>query len=160
MEAIMTFDSALHAEHELADLAQHMAHWRAHRISTAEPIPEALWERAVALTAVLPRSRVAKRLGLSGQRMKQRCTAQQGDRSDLDGRPMATNAVPAVPLGFVELPAPSTATPINPSVAASPGQPPRVEMELQRADGARLRLHYHEPPPLEAVVRIFLEARA
>jgi hypothetical protein len=35
-----------------------------------------------------------------------------------------------------------------------------VEVELQRADGAYLRLHYHEPPPLEAVVRIFVEARA
>jgi hypothetical protein len=50
--------------------------------------------------------------------------------------------------------------PTNPTVAASPRQPPRVEVELQRADGARLRLYYHAPPPLEAVVRIFLEARA
>ena len=58
----MTFDSPLHAEHELANLAQRFAHWRAHRISPAEPIPEPLWDQAVALTAVLPRSRVAKRL--------------------------------------------------------------------------------------------------
>ena len=50
----MTCDSAWHAEHALADLAQHMAHWRAHRLSTAEPLPEALWERAVAFTAVYP----------------------------------------------------------------------------------------------------------
>ena len=156
----MTFDSALHAEHELADLAQHMAHWRAHRISSAEPIPEALWERAVALTAVLPRSRVAKHLRLSGQRMKQRCAAQQGDRSDPDGLPRATDAVPAVPLGFVERPAPSASMPANPPVAASPRQPPRVEVELQRADGARLRLHYYDLLPLEAVVRVFLEARS
>jgi hypothetical protein len=48
LEAIMSFDAALHAEPALADLAQHMTHWRAHRLSTAEPIPEALWERAVA----------------------------------------------------------------------------------------------------------------
>jgi hypothetical protein len=160
MEAIMTCDSALHAEHELADLAQHMAHWRAHRISTAEPIPEALWERAVALTAVLPRSRVAKRLGLSGQRMKQRCMAQQSDRSEPEGLPLATDAVPAVPVGFVELPAPPASTPVNPTLAESPRQPPRVEVELQRADGARLRLHYHAPLPLEAVVRLFLEVRS
>jgi hypothetical protein len=160
MEAIMTFDSALHAEHELADLAQHMAHWRAHRISTAEPIPEALWERAVALTAVLPRSRVAKRLGLSGQRMKQRCAAQHGDRSDPNGLLRATDTVPAVPLGFVELPAPPASTPVNPTIVESPRQTPRMEVELQRADGARLRLYYHEPPPLEAVVRVFLEARS
>jgi hypothetical protein len=160
MEAIRTCDSAWHAEHALADLAQHMAHGRAHRLRTAEPLPEALWERAVAFTAVFPRTRVAKRLGLSGRRRKQRWTAQQGDRSDLDGRPMAPDAGPAVPLDCVELPAPSAAPLGLTGVAASPGQPPRGEGERQRADGARLRLHSHEPPPLEAVVRIFLAARA
>jgi hypothetical protein len=72
---------------------------------------------------------------------------------------MAPEAVPAVPLGFVELPAPPASPPVNPTVAASPRQTPRVEVERQRADGVRLRLHYHELPPLEAVVRLFLEAR-
>jgi hypothetical protein len=146
----MTFDSPLHAEHELADLAQRFAHWRAHRISTAEPIPEPLWDQAVALTAVLPRSRVAKRLRLSGRMMKQRCAAQQGTTVD---------AVSAAPLDFVELSTPPAWTPMQKTVEEPPRPTPSVEVELQRADGARLRLHYHELPPLEAVVRVFLEAR-
>lgn len=146
----MTFDSPLHAEHELADLAQRFAHWRAHRLSTAEPIPEPLWDQAVALTAVLPRSRVAKRLRLSGRTMKQRCTAEQGT---------AVAAVAAAPLDFVELPAPPACTPMQKPVEVPPRPTPSVEVELQRADGARLRLHYPALPPLEAVVRVFLEAR-
>ena len=150
LEAIMKTDTPLYAEHELADFAQHLAHWREHRTSTAAPIPEPLWDRAVALTAVLPRSRVAKRLGLSGQRMKQRCAAQLS---------AAVDAAPSVPLDFVELPAPPACQPVNPTVKEPPRPTPSVEVELQRADGARLRLHYPELPPLEAVVRVFLEAR-
>ena len=146
----MTFDSPLHAEHELADLAQRFAHWREHRISTADPIPEPLWDQAVALTAVLPRSRVAKRLRLSGRMMKQRCAARQGP---------AVAAVSAAPLDFVELPTPPACTPMQKTGAEPLRPPPSVAVELQRADGARLRLHYPELPPLEAVVRVFLEAR-
>jgi hypothetical protein len=129
-----------HAEQELAQLAERFNHWRQHRTSPAEPIPQALWDHAVALTAVLPRSRVARRLRLSGQALKQHCAAQHTAPS--------ANTPPAA-VDFVEL----TAPPSWPLATLS------AEIDLQRAEGTRLRIHYHEPPPpLEALVRTFLEA--
>jgi hypothetical protein len=129
-----------HAEQELARLAERFNHWRQHRTTPAEPIPQALWDHAVALTAVLPRSRVARRLRLSGQALKQHCAAQHTAPS--------ANTPPAA-VDFVEL----TAPPSWPLATLS------AEIDLQRADGTRLRIHYHEPqPPLEALVRTFLEA--
>jgi hypothetical protein len=129
----------VHAEQALAQLAQEFDHWRHIRTSRAAPIPQPLWEQAIALTALLPRGQVAKRLRLSGGELKTRCAAQPASRS--------TQASPAA-LDFVELPATS----------AWPMPTPPVEVELQRADGARLRIHYHEsPPPVAALVRTFLE---
>jgi hypothetical protein len=130
-----------HAEQELAQLAERFNHWGQRRTTPAEPIPQALWDYAVALTAVLPRSRVARRLRLSGQALKQHCAGQHTAPS--------ANTPPAV-VDFVEL----TAPPSWPLATLS------AEIDLQRADGTRLRIHYHEPqPPLEALVRTFLEAR-
>jgi hypothetical protein len=128
-----------YAEQALAQLAQEFDHWRHLRTSRATPIPQHLWEQAIALTALLPRGQVAKRLRLSGGEFKKRCAAQHAPRS--------AQASPAA-LDFVELPAtPSWPLPIPP-----------VEVELQRADGARLRIHYHESaPPVAALVRTFLE---
>jgi hypothetical protein len=130
-----------HTEQELAQLAECFDHWRQHRTTPAEPIPQPLWDHAVALTAVLPRSRVARRLRLSGQALKQHCAAQHTAPS--------TNTPPAT-MDFVELTAPRS-WPL-PTLSA--------EIDLQRADGTRLRIHCHEPqPPLEALVRTFLETR-
>jgi hypothetical protein len=56
-------------------------------------------------------------------------------------------ATPSTPAGFVEVP---------PAPARSPSTP--TEIELERPDGARLRLVCAETPlPLAAVVRAFLE---
>lgn len=35
-----------------------------------------------------------------------------------------------------------------------------MDIHLERPDGSRLHIHYHEPqPPLVAVIQTFLEAR-
>jgi hypothetical protein len=129
----------VHAEQALAQLAQAFDHWRHSRPNRAAPIPPPLWEQAIALTTLVPRGQVAKRLRLSGGELKKRCAAQPAPRS--------AQASPAA-LDFVELPA----TPSWPLAT------PPVEVELQRADGARLRIHYHESiPPVAALVRTFLE---
>jgi hypothetical protein len=56
----------VHAEQALAPLAQELDHWRHLRPSRAAPIPQPLWEQAMALTALVPRGQVAKRLRRSG----------------------------------------------------------------------------------------------
>jgi hypothetical protein len=120
------------AAHQLTHVADQFDHWRQTRATRADPIPHDLWEQAIALTAVFPLTRVARRLRMSGGELKKRCAASHAARS-----------TPASPtLGFVEVPAP----------------PVETEIELSRADGTRLRIHTHEPQPLlVALVRTFLE---
>jgi hypothetical protein len=126
------------AEHQLTRVADRFADWRQSRTTPTEPIPHHLWEYAIALTALFSIARVATRLGISGQELQQRCAAQH---------PAPTVASPP-PLGFVEVPA----VPTWPVPATS------IEIELQRPDGTRMRMHTHESQiPLTALVRAFLE---
>jgi len=127
-----------HAEQQLTHVADRFDHWRQTRTTPAEPIPPYLWEQAIALTTVFSISRVATRLRVSGGELKKRCAAHHASAVE----PSSTA------LGFVEL----VATPAWPMPTLS------AEVELQRIDGARLRIHYHEPQPqLVALVRAFLE---
>ena len=127
-----------HAEQQLTHVADCFNTWRQTRPTRAEPIPQHLWEQAMALTALLPITYVARRLRVSGGELKKRCAAHHATRS----------APTSTALGFVEV----TATPVWPSPTAG------TEIELSRADGTRLRIHSHEPqPPLVALVRTFLE---
>jgi hypothetical protein len=102
-------------------------------------MPQPLWDQAVSLTALLPVSRVAKRLGLSTHDLKKHCAA----------TPVARSAASlSAALGFVEV---TTTSPWPPLT-------PRTEIDLQRADGARLRMHAHELPyAITVLVRTFLE---
>ena len=127
-----------HAEHQLAHVADRFDEWRQTRPTRAEPIPHHLWEQAIALTALFPITHVARRLRVSGGELKKRCAAHH-----------AVQSVPAsTALGFVEVP-PTSVWPLPAS---------GIEIELQRPDGTRMRLHTHEPqPPLVALVRTFLE---
>ncbi len=130
----------MHTEHQLDQLAGQFEHWRHTRSHPYARIPEPLWDHAVALTATLSPSRVAKHLGLRGSDLKKQITRRQGS--------------PAVqlsaPPGFVEVPQP-------------PAQPLGLvwhEVELHRPDGARLRIHAPDASlPLAAIVHSFLEAR-
>ena len=49
------------AEHQLTQVANRFDEWRQTRPTRAEPIPQHLWEQAMALTALLPITYVARR---------------------------------------------------------------------------------------------------
>ena len=128
-----------HAEQQLAHVANRFDEWRQTRTTRTEPIPQHLWEQAIALTTMFPITRVATRLRVSGGELKKRGAAHHAARS--------TPAATAV-LGFVEVPT----APLWPLPTSG------IEIELQRPDGTRLRMHVPEPQlPLLGVVRAFLE---
>ena len=95
----------------------------------------------MALTAVVAPSRVAKQLRLRLADLKKHIATRQG----------APTARPAPSVGFVEVPL----LPSRPQTSAT------TQIELHRADGARLRIHTPESTlPLAALVRAFLEAHS
>lgn len=133
----MTLLSASQAEDQLRHVAQQFTQWRQRRTPPRGRIPQPLWAQAVALTQVLPLSRVAKRLGLCPQRLRQR----GGGKAVAGGAP----AQPVTP-SFVE---------VTPAWRS-----PTAEVEVQRADGARLRIIYSEATPaLAPLLQTFLETR-
>ena len=135
----MTTTTRLHADHQLDQLAAQFEHWRQHRAYPHERIPKALWDQAVALTETLAPSRVATHLRLGVADLKKQMALRQ---------PEPTRN--AIALGFVELP-PAT---------VSPASRQGFELDLQRADGARLRLDAPNSAalPVAAIVQRFLEA--
>ena len=135
----MKIDTPLHADHQLDQLSGQFEHWRQTRSHSHERIPDPLWEQAVALTSTLSTSRVAKHLRLGVKDLKQQIERRQSK---------AAAQMPIVP-GFVEVPPPPA---LNPGFGS-------LEVELQRTDGARLRIHSPDASvPLAAIVRSFLEA--
>ena len=137
----MTITTPLHGDHQLDQLAAQFAHWRQTRAHPSERIPHELWDRAVALAATLPPSRVARQVRVRLADLKKQMAA----------RPQATAAVAPLPLGFVEVP----------SVPTGPPPTGTTPIELARADGTRLCLHAPlSPLLLEALVRAFVEGRA
>src|SRR5262245_18798522 len=130
--------SPAQAEYQLTQVADCFDAWRQTRTTRAEPIPQALWEQAIALTALFSLTRVARRIRVSGGELKKRCAAHHA----------AQSAPASTALGFVEV----TASPVWPQPTAG------LEIELHRPDGTQLRMRSHAPqPPLVALVRTFLE---
>jgi hypothetical protein len=140
LEVTMSLISTSPGETQLAELMDRFDHWRQSRTTRGEPIPDSLWEQAVSLTRLLPLSRVAKRLRLNRQELKKRCGQRQLQ-------------LPATP---DRLPAPDFI-----EVKMEPaGIAVGMEIEVQRPDGSRLQIRYHESqPPLAAVIQTFLESR-
>src|SRR5262245_34684313 len=127
--------SPAHPEERLTHLAQQFAQWRQSRTTPRGRIPPSRWAQAVSLSQVLPYGRSAKRLGLTPQVLKRR-------RAALDSVP-----VPALPRSphFME-------------VQALPWHLPTAEVEVQRSDGTRLRITYHDASPaLVPLLHTFLE---
>src|SRR5215510_8587109 len=118
LEALMKTMSPAPAEDQLTSVANRFDEWRQTRTTRAALIPQHLWEQAIALTALFPLTRVARRLHVSGGELKKRCAAHHAARS----APASITA-----LRFVEVPA----TPVWSRPAAG------TEIELSRADGTR-----------------------
>lgn len=137
----MTDDPIAQAEHALSQLAEQFEHWRQTRANPYQRIPQPLWDEAIALSRVLPDSRVTKRLRLSQTDLKKRRLAQSPSPA-IKTEQQATT--------FIELPAPDTSS-------ASVNAPMLVEFE--RPDGARLRLRYDQALPLTPLMQAFLEPR-
>jgi hypothetical protein len=130
--------SALHADHQLDQLAGQFAHWRQTRAHPSERIPQHLWDQAAALAQVLPRSRVAQHLRISPSDLNKHMAT----------RPKATPVAPRTPPPFVEVP------------GTSARHPTAADMEIarDRPDGAHLRRRCPESAaPVAALVRAFLE---
>jgi hypothetical protein len=129
-----------HAEAQLIELATQFDHWRSTRASRAERIPPVLWKQAVALTPMLSLAQVAKTLRVSWRDLQQHCVTHA-----------ASGAAPPAPtaLHFVDVPPEATwSRPL-----------PETTIELQRPDGARLRIATHEAAvPVATVIRTFLES--
>lgn len=125
------------AEAALQQLAEQFRHWRQSRRTPYGPrIPEALWSEAVGLVQFLPLTQVAKALHLKPHALKR--------RSGLSTSPTPS---PSQERPFVE-------------VSLGPRRPAATEVEIQRPDGARLRITYGDAAPaLASLVQAFLEPR-
>jgi len=135
----MTDDTTVQAEQRLDELASAFAHWRQTRPHIREPIPQPLWDQAVALSEQVPVGRLSQRLRLSASDLRTRRRLQQ-DQAAQASEPTMT---------LIDVPLPTT-SPLPLSSA--------VTVELERPDGARLRLHYPEPPELTPLVQSFFAA--
>src|SRR5262247_2341331 len=114
----MKIKTPLHAEHQLDQLAAQFEHWRQTRTYPGERFPQALWDQAVAMAAILPPSRVAKQLRLRLTDLKKQMAT---------APPAAPVPPPPRALGFVEVPA----------APAWPPPPAAIPIELSRPDGTR-----------------------
>ena len=68
----MTTESPLQVETALAELAEQFEDWRRSRTTGQERIPPRLWDQAVALSTVLPCSRVARSLRVRSTDLRKR----------------------------------------------------------------------------------------
>jgi hypothetical protein len=141
LEVIMKIrpsETPLHTDHQLDQLAAQFEHWRQTRAHSSERIPQHLWDQAAALARVLPHTRVAQHLRLSSSDLKKQMAAQCESQA----------VTPPTLPGFVEVP----------PVPDWPPAPTATQIELERPDGARLRIVTCESTlPLAALARTFLE---
>jgi transposase-like protein len=129
--------SPAQAEEALTHLTHYFAQWRQSRRTPRGRIPQELWAQAVALTTTLSVTRVAHQLGLTSHALKRRRAALNGTTTPL--------SAPQAPQ-FVEV--------------AADWRSPTTAVEIQRADGARLRITYSDASPaLVPLLQTFLESR-
>lgn len=127
--------SPAQAEARLQGVTEQLTQWRQRRAKVrGSRIPPALWSEILRVAEVLSVPHVAKYLRLKPQALKRR-------RGEVETTPLA--AAPR----FVEV------TPVA-------GLSGAVAVEVQRLDGARLRITYSESSPaLAPLLQTFLEVR-
>jgi hypothetical protein len=135
----MKTNTPLHADHQLDQLAGQFEHWRQTRSHPSERMPKRLWKQAAALARVLPYSRVAQHVRVSPSDLKKHLATPQ----------MAHDPKPAPSPRVVEVP-PTPAWP--PATQA-------MDIELERPDGARLRLRCPESTSSLAAISATLLTR-
>jgi hypothetical protein len=115
-------------------ITHQFAQWRQSRRTPRGRIPKPLWAQAVTLARVLPCVRVAKQLGLTPQALKRR----------RDATDSALAPTPPHSPHFVEV--------------AAAWHTPTAEVEVQQADGTRMRITYSAASPaLAPLLQTFLE---
>src|SRR5262249_51271541 len=124
----MTLLPPAQVEEQLSHVAQQFAQWRQSRTTPRGRIPKPLWAQAIALSQRLPLTRVAKQLGLTPGTLKRR------------GGGKAVAAMLPPPPSFPQFV----------EVNATAWRMPTAEVEVQRADGARMRITYSESSPAVA----------
>ena len=130
------------AETALAELAGQFEDWRRSRTTGQERIPPSLWDRAVALSTVLPCSCVARRLRVRSTDLRKRALVKPS--------PATTEETAPIP-AFIEVPVPVPVPWPGPATSGI------TLIEVERPDGTRLRVRYRDAPPLATVLRAFLE---
>jgi hypothetical protein len=127
--------SSPQAEERMQQVAEQLTQWRQNRPNVrGARIPAALWNEILLVAEEVSVPQVAKHLGLKPQALKRR-------RKETAAKPLATSPQ------FVE-------------VTPASGQAGVVAVEVQRPDGARLRITYSESvPALAPLLQTFLEVR-
>ena len=127
----------------LEEVAKHFEQWRGNK-RKGDRIPEQLWSEALDLVKTYGVSRVARTLRLGGQDLnKRRGIIKTG----------ASKAATGGETSFVEL---------DPVVMDQSVGPERVSvwMELERADGMRLRIRAAQGVDMRGVVESFIGTRS
>jgi len=127
----------------LAEVAEHFERWRKNK-RKGDRIPEQLWSEAAGLVSTYGVSRVARTLRLSGRDLNKRRGMTEAVRNE-----EASGGYPS----FVEMDRVELQSVAGPESAA-------VWMELERADGMRLRIRAAHGVDMLGLVERFMETRS
>lgn len=127
----------------LEEAAEHFERWRMHK-RKGDRIPEKLWSEAVGLVSTYGVSRVARTLRLGGRDLNKRRAMTEAVRNE---------AASGGETPFVEM------DPVELEPVAGP-ESTALWMELERADGMRLRIRAVHGVDMLGLVERFMETRS
>ena len=140
------------AERALDALSRSIERWRRTRASSRSAMPEELWRAAVALCEHYTVHSVSQQLGLGYDRLRRRWVEAQLPQHAYASEPLDGDDAP---IEFVEV-----GRGAGHHAAAPPGRVEGHEVELVRADGARMILRSRQPLDLRQLACVFLEGGA